>query len=139
MAAAFDQIQRLDRADAPEATSLRRLDAFARIMDRAIPIPFTNGATIGLDAVLGLVPIVGDAISTAISCYLIVEAHRLGLPRRKLTRMAVNAGIDGVLGAIPLVGDVFDIVFRANDRNVAIIRTHLETDAKLMTLRADKA
>ncbi len=134
MSAATETWRRLERGEVPEHESLRRLDSLARVLDTAVPIPFTNGARIGLDALLGVIPGIGDAISTGISAYLIYEARSLGLPKRKLVRMAINTGVDGAIGAIPIVGDVFDIFFRANDRNIRIIRDHLERDGRMIDI-----
>ncbi len=105
--------------------SLGRLDALAKVMDSAITIPGTNVA-MGFDAVIGLVPIIGDAISSAIGGYIIWEARRLGASRFVIARMAANTTIDTLVGAIPVVGDVFDVAFRANRKNVALLRTHIE-------------
>ena len=105
--------------------SVARLDALATLLDSAFLIPGTN-QRVGLDAIIGLVPVVGDLITTAISSYIIWEARQLGLPRWKIARMIANIAIDGALGAIPIVGDAFDVMFRANRMNMRIIRDHLE-------------
>jgi hypothetical protein len=102
-----------------------RLDKLSRLLDTAFVIPGTN-IRFGVDALIGLIPVVGDLISTALSTYLIQEARRLGISRIALARMIGNVAIDGVVGAIPLVGDVFDVAFRANRRNMAILRSELE-------------
>jgi hypothetical protein len=104
---------------------LRRLDALSVLMDTAFAIPGTN-IRMGLDALIGLVPVLGDLITTAISSYILVEARRLGASRLTLARMAANIAVDGVIGAVPIAGDVFDVAFRANRRNVRILRDHLE-------------
>lgn len=104
---------------------LARLDALAKMMDSAITIPGTN-VTMGFDAVIGLVPIIGDAISSAIGGYIIWEARRLGASRFVIARMATNTTIDTLLGVVPVVGDVFDVAFRANRKNVALLRAHIE-------------
>jgi hypothetical protein len=112
------------------ADSLARLDALSRLLDSAIVIPGTN-QRVGIDALLGLIPGVGDLISTALSSYLIWEARQLGLPRWKIARMIGNVAVDTTLGAIPFAGDVFDVFFRANRRNMRILRDHLEKHGKL--------
>jgi hypothetical protein len=81
----------------------------------------------GFDALLGIVPVIGDLISQAISSYLIWEAKRLGVSRLTLWRMIGNSALDTVIGAIPFAGDAFDVAFRANTRNVKLLRAHLET------------
>ncbi len=80
----------------------------------------------GFDALLGLVPVIGDAISSAISGYIIWEARRLGAPRLLIVRMATNTAIDTVVGAIPIVGDAFDVAYKSNRKNVALLRRHIE-------------
>lgn len=123
-----DKVEILLPGEPSHVESLRRLDGLAMVMDSAITIPGTK-VTMGLDALIGLVPVVGDIVTTAISSYLIYEARRLGASKLTLTRMAGNVALDGVVGAIPIVGDVFDLTFRANRRNMAILRTHLERKA----------
>jgi hypothetical protein len=86
---------------------------------------------VGFDAIIGLVPGIGDAVSTLLSSYIIWEARQLGLPRWKIARMVANVATDTVLGAIPLAGDVFDVFFRANRRNMRIVRDHLERTGSL--------
>ena len=103
---------------------LERLRAFARLLDVAIGIPGTN-VRFGLDGLLGLVPGVGDGATALISLYLVYEARQLGVPRRKIARMLANVGIDAALGAIPVIGDLFDFVWKANTRNLAILEEHL--------------
>lgn len=104
---------------AETADDVRKL---ARLLDAAVRIPGTN-IRVGLDALLGLVPGVGDAVGAALSGYIIVAAARLGLPKSVIARMLVNLGVDTVVGAVPVVGDLFDIAFRANTRNVALIES----------------
>jgi hypothetical protein len=104
--------------------SLERLEALAKLLDSAFLVPGTN-IRMGLDGIIGLVPVVGDLISGAVSSYLIWEARRLGASRWVLGRMATNTLIDTAVGAIPLAGDAFDVVFRVNIRNIALLRRHL--------------
>jgi Domain of unknown function (DUF4112) len=110
--------------------SVARISTLAKVLDSAIPIPGTN-RTIGIDPLLGLFPVVGDAISAALASYIIWEARQLGLPRWKVARMIGNVAVDTTIGAIPLAGDMFDIVFKANRRNLAILRKHLESTGRL--------
>lgn len=105
--------------------SLVRLEALAKLMDGAFVLPGTN-VRMGLDGIIGLIPGVGDAISGIISSYLIWEARRLGVSKWVLARMVGNTLLDTTLGAIPLAGDVFDVMFRANLKNMSLLRTHLE-------------
>ena len=117
------EIERLSHDEIEE--SLARLEALAKIMDSAFVFPGTS-VRMGFDAILGIVPVIGDLISQAISSYLIWEAKRLGVSRFTLWRMIGNSAIDTVVGFIPLAGDAFDVVFRANTKNVALLKAHLE-------------
>ena len=98
---------------AEEEAALARVTALAKVMDSVIAIPGTN-VRIGVDAVLGVIPVAGDLISQAISTYIIWEARRLGVSHLTMGRMIANTLVDTVVGAIPLVGDAFDVMFRAN-------------------------
>lgn len=103
----------------------RRVEALEAILERSFRVPGVN-IPVGLDSIVGLVPVVGDVVTAAMGAYMVWEARNLGLPRWKLWRMAGNIAFDTALGAIPLVGDVFDVAFRSNSRNLRIIRAHLD-------------
>jgi Domain of unknown function (DUF4112) len=118
------------QAPASVEQSLLRLEALAQLMDGAFFIPGTK-IRVGLDALIGLVPIAGDLISSIISSYLIWEARQLGASRWVIGRMIANTTIDTVFGAVPIVGDAFDVVFRANLKNLALLRRHLEKRGRL--------
>ena len=105
--------------------ALDRLDLLARLFDTAFILPGTN-IRFGIESVMRLVPGIGDAAASALSCYLLYEAHRLDVPKHVFARMAANVAIEGVVGAIPILGDLFDVGFRANRRNVKILREHFE-------------
>jgi hypothetical protein len=102
----------------------RRIDFVTRMMDNAVRVPGTD-FHIGLDPMLGLLPGYGDAISAAISLYVLVEAIRLGAPPNILARMAGNVAFDLAVGYIPGIGDLFDTIFKANSRNASLIRTEI--------------
>ena len=104
---------------------IARIDALATLMDTAFLIPGTE-IRFGLDALIGLVPGIGDAITTIISLFIVSEARALGAPPWLIARMIANVALDGFVGAVPLVGDAFDVAFRANRRNMALLRTHLD-------------
>jgi hypothetical protein len=106
---AMDDVSELERA--------RRL---ARLMDAAVTIPGTR-ITVGLDALLGLVPGLGDAIGVALSAQIVLAAARVGAPFRVLLEMVANVLLDAAVGAIPILGDVFDVVYRANTRNYRML------------------
>ena len=123
----FDAVQ----ASGPtHADSVARITALARVLDSAITIPGTN-RTIGIDPLIGLIPVVGDALSAALSSYIIWEARQLGLPTWKIARMVGNLALDTALGAVPLVGDLFDAAYKSNRRNVRIVLDHLEQTGRL--------
>lgn len=112
--------------DEHEIAAIRqRLEALERLLERSFTLPGIH-LPIGLDAIIGLIPVFGDVLMAALGSYFIWEAKRLGLPRWQIWRMATHIAIDGVLGAIPLAGDVFDMVYRSNTRNLNIILRHLE-------------
>jgi Domain of unknown function (DUF4112) len=107
------------------ASVRRRLEAMEMLLERAFTVPGTN-YRVGLDAIVGLVPVVGDLVTTAMGAWLVWEARNLGMPKFHLLRMAGNVGVDTLVGAIPLVGDLFDFVFRSNTRNLKILKRWLD-------------
>lgn len=120
---AAERRQPLDEAELRQA--LQRLDALAHLLDSAVAIPGTN-IRIGADAALNLIPGVGTLAAKGLSGYLAYEARRLGAPTSLIWRMAGNIGIDFVISAIPLAGWVGDVFFRANRRNMNLLRRHIE-------------
>jgi hypothetical protein len=109
---------------------LARLDALAKLLDVAFILPGTN-VRYGIDGLIGLIPVIGDIITTAISLWLVREARALGAPWHLTMRMLGNVALDGVVGAVPLVGDAFDVMFRANVRNVKMLRRWMEKQPRL--------
>lgn len=107
------------------AASRQRIEAMERLLERVVVVPGIN-RPIGLDVMLGLVPIVGDIAAAALGSYIIWEARNLGLSRLQMARMMGNVGFDALLGLVPLVGDAADFLFRSNTRNLRIIRKHLD-------------
>lgn len=103
---------------------LRRLDRLANALDTCIPVPFLR-TRIGIDGLIGLVPGIGDVATGALSLYFVAEAWRLGVPVTTILRMLANTGVDTVIGAIPVVGDLFDFAYKANRRNVELLRRAL--------------
>lgn len=103
----------------------RRMEAMERLLERSLTIPGTK-IGVGLDAMIGVVPVVGDAIAAMLGAYLIWEANNLGLPKWKLWRMAGNVAFDAAVGALPVAGDLFDFAFRSNSRNMKIVKRHLD-------------
>ena len=101
----------------------RRLARLAWLLDNSIPLPGTP-YRIGLDAIIGLVPGLGDVIGVLLSSYIVREAARLGAPPSVLTRMAFNVAVEGLVGLVPFLGDVFDAAWKANARNLALLDAH---------------
>lgn len=81
---------------------------------------------VGLDAIIGLVPVLGEVVATAMGAYIIWEARNLGLSKWKMTRMGINVLFDTIIGAIPLIGDAADFLFRSNTKNLKILRRHID-------------
>ena len=104
---------------------LARLDALAKLLDVAFVVPGTN-IRYGIDGLIGLIPVVGDLITTAISLWLVREARALGAPWHITARMLANVAVDGVVGIVPIAGDAFDVMFRANVRNVRMLKRWLD-------------
>ena len=107
------------------ASVRRRIEAMELLLERAATIPGIN-MRVGLDSILGLIPVVGDVITAAMGTWLIWEARNLGMSKFHLVRMAGNVGFDTAVGAIPLAGDLFDFVFKSNSRNLRIVRRWLD-------------
>lgn len=97
------------------------LESLSRYLDDWVKIPVV-GWRFGLDALIGLVPNVGDTLTSFASFYILIAGVRYGVPKITLLRMAFNIGLDYVLGAIPFLGDAFDFVWKANKQNIDLIR-----------------
>jgi hypothetical protein len=119
------------RGDARE-----RLNRLAWLLDSSIPIPGTP-FSIGLDALIGLFPFVGDLAGVVLSGYIVRQAAALGASKSVLARMALNVAVEGLVGMIPFAGDVFDAAFKANQRNVRLLNAYL--DQPVRTRRASRA
>ena len=105
--------------------ALARLERYATQMDARFRVPGTR-IRFGLDPLIGLLPVVGDVLGLALSLYLVVEAIRLGVSKRVLFRMLRNVGLEALVGVVPVLGDVFDIGFKANMRNAALLKSYIE-------------
>jgi hypothetical protein len=103
-----------------------RLQRLAWLLDSSIPIPGTR-LSIGIDALIGLVPFIGDLIGVLASSYILAEAARIGVGRSVLLRMALNVALEGIVGVVPLAGDVFDAAWKANQRNVRLLERWMDT------------
>ena len=102
----------------------RRLSRLAWLLDSSIPLPGTR-FRFGVDAILGLIPGLGDVLGVLLSSYIVREAARLGAPPSVLVRMTFNVAVEGIVGLVPFAGDVFDAVWKANQRNYALLDAHL--------------
>jgi Domain of unknown function (DUF4112) len=122
MAAAGPAWSQLD--DAGKRATLERLERLAYWLDDRFRVPGT-GFRVGLDGLVGLVPGVGDVVTNTLTAYIVYEAWRLGIPKRVLLRMLANLGIDTLVGIVPVAGDLVDLGFKANRRNVRLLRRHL--------------
>lgn len=112
-------------AEARQRAALKRLEAFSRLMDSSIGLPFTR-FKFGVEAIIGLIPGVGDFIGLVLSGYVLVEAHRAGASKAVKLRMLRNMGIDFLGGLLPVFGDAFDAIYKANTRNTRLLKNYLE-------------
>jgi hypothetical protein len=106
------------------AARLSRLRRLTWLIDGVFRLPGTR-FRFGLNSVIGLLPVGGDAVLGVLSLYIIYEAARLGIPRHQLARMVANVGIEVIGGSVPILGDLFDMALKANLRNIAIIEDHV--------------
>ncbi|MBK1988726.1 DUF4112 domain-containing protein [Sphaerospermopsis aphanizomenoides BCCUSP55] len=108
------------------APTLKRLRQISRVLDNAVTIPGTS-VGIGLDPILGLIPVGGDVLGLIFSIYIIIESARLGVSRATLGRMIVNIIVDALVGAIPMLGELFDFAWRANNYNLKLLEDYLQS------------
>ncbi len=106
---------------------LRRTRSVARILDESVRVPGTN-FRIGIDPVLGILPVSGDIVAALLSLYIVLEAARIGVPPRTLARMGFNIAVDTAVGSVPILGTLFDAVWKANVWNVALLEEQIESD-----------
>jgi hypothetical protein len=116
---------------------LRQLEAISHLFDDAFRLPGTS-VRLGWDAVIGLIPVVGDATTTLVSAYFLWQAKQLGARKRTLAWMLGNVAIDFVVGTIPLVGDLVDVGWRANRRNMRVLIRELERQGKMSPEEANR-
>ena len=109
-----------------DAASVRqRIEALEKALEHGFRVPGI-GYEFGLDAVVGLIPVVGDFIGAALGAYLVWEARNVGVPKWKLWRMSGNVAFDTAIGFVPVAGDALDFLFRSNSRNMKIVKRHLD-------------
>lgn len=111
-------------ADAEDPV-VRRVRRVGELLDSAITIPGTN-FTVGLDPILGILPVGGDAVATALSLYIVAEAYRADVPRDVLVKMLLYIGVDAVVGSVPVLGTIFDAFWKANEWNAKLLAAHVE-------------
>ena len=119
-----------DALTARERAALKRVRTASKLLDEAIRIPGI-GYRVGIDPLIGVIPVSGDTVGAVFSMYIVAEAARLGTPPKTLLRMLVNIAIDTGAGSVPIAGDLFDVVWKANKRNVSLLENHLAERADI--------
>ncbi|MEL0654186.1 DUF4112 domain-containing protein [Pseudoalteromonas issachenkonii] len=113
--------------------AIARLERFSKLTDSSIGIPFSK-FNIGLEAVIGLIPVIGDAAGLILSSYVFIEAQRLGVSKRIKTKMIINMLIDFAGGLVPFFGDIFDAFFKANTRNTRLLKNYIAKQVKVESI-----
>ena len=113
--------------DSVDEAAVQRMQFVARLLDDSIRLPGTE-FKIGLDPIVGVLPVAGDAVAAALSGYIVLESARLGVSYLTLLRMLANVGVDFAVGSVPVVGDIFDIAWKANVRNLQLALADLGVD-----------
>lgn len=111
--------------------ALSRLRVLSKLLDSQFEGPF--GVRFGLDALIGLIPVVGDLSTSGVSLYLILEAHRMGVPNFVILRMVLNIAIESLIGMIPFVGDAFDVYWKSNLKNVQLLEAYGQAPENVAT------
>jgi len=115
--------------DSVDEAAVQRMRFVAHLLDDSIRLPGTE-FRIGLDPIVGVLPVAGDAVAAALSGYIILESARLGVSYLTLLRMLANVGVDFAVGSVPVVGDIFDVAWKANVRNLRLALADLGADAE---------
>lgn len=118
-----DSLLPTTRAD--HSDEIKRLGRLCHLMDNAYQLPGTN-VRLGLDSAIGLIPGIGDAATAGVSVYMVYRARQLGVRKRTVVRMLGNIAIDTLIGTVPLVGDLFDAAWKANTRNLQLLKEELD-------------
>lgn len=116
-------------SDAQLMATLKRLDRIAELSDSKFRIPFTR-IRFGVDALIGLIPILGETIGLLISLTILFEASKIGVPRSLKIKMLRNIALDWLIGLVPIAGDIADVAFKANVRNMKLLVTHIDEERK---------
>lgn len=117
-------LRRLRTLTPGQQKRLHALRQLARLLDSAFEVPGTGGYRVGMDPIIGLVPVLGDLLSPIFTIGLLWQSRDFGIPRVVQLRMLMNVAIDTALGAVPVVGDLFDFAWKANQRNLALLEAH---------------
>lgn len=123
----MDEIDDPSNVPPKQQAMLRRTRSVARILDESVRVPGTN-FRIGVDPVLGILPVSGDIVAALLSLYIVLEAARIGVPPRTLALMGFNIAVDAAVGSVPILGTLFDAVWKANVWNVALLEEQIESD-----------
>ena len=134
MSTQVSRTRRLTGAGQRRQRTLNQVNQLAWLLDNSIKIPLLN-YRIGLDALIGLIPGLGDMAGMILSSYIVLQAIRLGAPRAILMRMVLNIGIEAAVGIVPVLGDIFDATFKANVRNVQLLSVLLDGAAANQPLK----
>ena len=118
----------LDDRQSSRAAEIERLEKLARMLDASVRVPFTN-FRVGADSIVGLIPGIGDLTTSFFSSWILYQAWQMGVSKGAMAKMLGNVGIDLLVGAIPVAGDLFDAAYKANLRNLTILKKEL-TDNK---------
>lgn len=118
-----DEEDRDRRGEVRSVDPMAQLESLAWMLDNSLQVPGTR-FRIGLDSLIGLIPVLGDLVGAALSSYILWVASSMGVPRVTLLRMALNVALESVAGIVPGFGDLFDMAWKANARNVEILRQH---------------
>ena len=116
----LEQAPRAQRIEIPVSRRLERMRSLSRLLDTAFTLP--GGFRIGIDPIIGLIPAIGDFIASSLSIWFLYDAARLGIPKRVLTLMVLNVMLEAAVGTIPVLGNVADAIWKANARNMALVR-----------------
>lgn len=120
-------------SDIPQApyheATVESVEAIAKLMDSQFKLPGTS-IPIGLDTLIGLIPGIGDTVGLGVAGYIVMRGAQIGVPKRKLSLMGFNIGVDWLIGCVPVIGDLFDVGWKANNRNAQIIREHFEDNLR---------
>lgn len=122
---AQDFLQRGEKSRTERESDLRRMRGFAHLLDSSIRLP--GGYRIGLDGIIGVIPVIGDGVTALASSWIVIRAAQLGVSTPHLIRMMINILLESVVGVIPVVGDIFDFAWKANERNMVLAERHLPT------------